>query len=126
MTFEYALPLKVKNGDVIALAWPDALFITEDTILVLEFKNKPLNKEAAEKYLQQTEKYRKRLERYHLESKDKKISCILISTKMEEITKELEKGSFCSGDRLGKTIASKVHAKGMADCQKWLFSGFQL
>ncbi len=126
LTFEYALPLKVKNGDVIALAWPDALFITEDTILVLEFKNKPLNTDAAEKYLQQTEKYRKRLEKYHLESRNKQIVCILVSTKMKDTSMVLENGILCSGDRLGEAMIPIIHVPGLKNCQKWLLSDFAI
>ncbi len=105
LVFEYVLPAYIDNGVVNELFWPDALIVTDKKILVLEFKDRPLeNDDVINNFLSQPNKYKRRLTKYHVESKDKQIKCILVSTQMQKTIKKIESDTFCSGDMLQKAL----------------------
>ena len=107
LVFEYALPHSIKEGIVKVLVWPDALIVTDKKIMVLEFKNMPLeNDEIIKKDLSQAHKYKRRLEKYHIESAGKQIGCILVSTLMHDAFKIIGGDVFCSGNMLKKALTA--------------------
>lgn len=126
LVFEYAIPHTTDNGGVKALNWPDALIVTDKKILVLEFKNFPLETDKLIKdYLSQARKYKGNLREYHVESKEKRIKCILVSTKMQHVFQKVGRNSFCSGDMLCEAL--KASCSGVTrpfDRDAWLNSPF--
>ena len=126
LVFEYALPLSLGEDGAEMLVWPDALIVTDKKIVVLEFKNRPLNDDKIiEHFLSQAQKYQRRLEKYHVASQEKTIECILVSTKMHNAFRKTNAGVFCSGDQLNRAISKAFPTAAKAfDYEDWLNSQF--
>lgn len=125
LVFEYALPGRVSKKQATRLFWPDVLLVAKEKILVIEFKNKPLKENAIVEYLSQVNEYKRRLEKYHKESANKQIDCILVSTKMTKTKMILDDGIFCSGDNLDLIILNAFPKREEEfDYQIWLNSGY--
>ena len=102
IVFEYVLP-KHKPGskkflDEIHIR-ADALLISADTVLVLEFKQfkDPFG-------FKQAKKYQARIEAYHAQSQDMAVYPLLVLTKAVDYVDNVEEVYGCSPDRLAKEI----------------------
>lgn len=114
--FEYALPYESGRR-------PDVLLISNEFVIVLEFKmkNKILRAD-----FDQLAAYAKDLKEYHFESRNKEILAMLVVTKISN--KEFEKRgiSICSGDRLEKILSEKINNKvTVCAIEEWINSRYE-
>lgn len=111
IVFEYVLPnnkpgtKKAQEGTPIRA---DVILVSNDTVLVLEFKQRD-EKDLFKGLASQANKYKTRLENYHNKSKNMDINALLVLTKANDYRGEVEEVPCCSPDRLSDEI---IHLMG--------------
>lgn len=134
LVFEYVLPKHnpaskkfINENHIVA----DVIGISADTVLVMEFKRRA---DEFEGLFKQAGMYKRRLEKYHVESWDKDVEAILVLTSAEDYFSAeyyfdgMEGVVSCSPDRLAETLLA-VFGKEMKPhpaIWKWLHSDFQI
>ena len=131
LVFEYVLPLHdpasfsfIDENHLRA----DVTLVSRDNVLVLEFKDRD---DSYEGLFKAAEKYKKRYENFHVESRGKKIESILVQTLAHDLvgakpgfTGDLIK--TCSPDHLAEAIAKEMgnQLQYPIDMKKWVESEF--
>ena len=116
IVFEYALPYESGRR-------PDVLLISNEMVIVLEFKMK-------NRFLRpdfdQLAAYAKDLKEYHFESRNRDILAMLVITKMSNKESEKNGISICSGDKLEKILLEKVKSKvTVCNLEQWINSRYE-
>lgn len=112
LVFEYVLPRHnpdsnrfLSENHIVA----DVIAVSADTVLVMEFKRRT---DEFEGFFKQAGMYKRRLEKYHVESWDKDVEAILVLTNAEDyFSAEYYFGGMegvvsCSPDRLAETLSA--------------------
>lgn len=117
IVFEYALPYEAGRR-------PDVLLISNEYVLILEFKKK---EKVLRADLDQVAAYCRDIQEYHYESRNKRVLPYLVVTKMQEIETISENGvHICSGDMLFKALCKAVPGKVTAcKIETWLQSNYE-
>lgn len=116
--FEYALPYERGRR-------PDVLLISNEAVIILEFKGKPL---ARPEDLDQAADYGRDIREYHYESRDKAVIPMLVLTKAENVS-YMDKGvRICSADQLMGNINAAISSIGSmtsCDIDQWVDSKYE-
>ena len=128
VVFEYVIPQNRPLGEAPDPAsWirPDAVILSADTVLILEFKQRAED----ERYQQRpAQKYRKSIKRYHLASRRMRKRSVLVLTKQREYLEHYPGFDSCSPDRLATVIRDCIEddCRPHPDVFAWLGSDFGL
>ena len=116
--FEYALPYESGRR-------PDVLLVSKEQVIILEFKMK---KDFLPEDIDQVNAYARDLREYHFESRDKKVSPVLVitSTKGQEPF-DLPNGVItCSSDYLPEVIDQEAESRVTpCDLREWMESKYE-
>ena len=116
IVFEYSLPYESGRR-------PDVLLISNEIVIVLEFKKK---NQALRADIDQAASYARDIEEYHFESRSKTISAILVVTEMENEYYEQNGISICSGNRLGEALSETMSGEITAcNLDEWIDSSYE-
>lgn len=127
--FEYALPYESGRR-------PDVILISEEFVLILEFKMK---NEILEADLDQTRAYGRDIREYHYESRNKDVRTFLVLTRIENIRSDLSHAygsvAVCSKDWLAVVLSDAIcgndvgshHEQTITPCdvEKWMDSKYE-
>lgn len=115
LVFEYALPRNkpgTKKEDKMLCVRPDVLLISGDRIIVMEFKQREPDKDGNiyEGLVSQAQKYKARLEKFHLMSHDMIIFNVLVLTHGNYYINVIEDSTYsCTSDRLPDLMQVLMH-----------------
>lgn len=119
IVFEYILPYESGRR-------PDVLLVSEEQVLVLEFKQKFLVYHAD---IDQAAAYGRDIREYHYESRKKKVTAILVLTKLDELGIEVDSDAgviVCTKAELAAVIRENVNATNTkTDIDRWMSSKYQ-
>lgn len=115
--FEYALPYESGRR-------PDVVLVCREQVVILEFKMKntflPVD-------VDQAAAYARDIREYHFESREKKVTSILVLTKTKDKKPDDQKGVVtCSVDYLIEAIKQEIEGTiSPTDVQKWMDSNYE-
>ncbi len=126
VVFEYVLPQHRPSSNKFLTEThiaADTLLISNDTVLILEFKQR---KDPYEGFFKQANKYKNRIIDYHVESEEMAVNALLVLTLAEGYIGKVEGVPGCSPDCLGKEIVRLMgeHPKPYSNIKNWLNSEF--
>lgn len=115
--FEYALPYESGRR-------PDVILLSKDQVIILEFKMK--NAFLPED-IDQAAAYARDIREYHFESREKKVTSILVLTKTKDVEPYELKGSIaCSVDCLPEAIEQQIEGDVLEiNIEKWMDSRYE-
>lgn len=114
--FEYSLPYESGRR-------PDVLLVSNESVLILEFKKKDSVLRAD---IDQVAAYARDIEEYHYESRNKRISPILVVTEMHDVFYDELGVSVCSGDLLNAALDNNVVGENTAcNLKEWIESRYE-
>ena len=124
--FEYGLPrypLSPGRSPTDIAVFADAIILSYDTAIVLEFKQLD---EPFIGHVRQARKYRRRIQDFHDESSGMTKRSILVLTKGENISHKYHKVHCCSAELLSQTIMDALgeHPRRHSDVKAWCGSDF--
>ena len=128
VVFEYVIPQNRPLGeepDPASWIRPDAVILSEDTVLILEFKQRAED----ERYQQRpAQKYRKSIKRYHRASRRMRKRSVLVLTKQRDYLEHYPGLDSCSPDKLATVIRDCLEddCRPHPDAFAWLASEFGL
>lgn len=115
--FEYSLPYESGRR-------PDVLLVSREQVIILEFKMK---KGFLTSDIDQAAAYARDIREYHFESREKKVTSILILTKTKDKKPKEQKGIIiCSVDYLLEAIEQEIDGSvSKIDLKKWMDSSYE-
>ena len=128
VVFEYVIPQNRPLGeppDPASWIRPDAVILSADAVLILEFKQRAEDERWQQRPAQ---KYRKSIKRYHLASRRMRKRSVLVLTKQRDYLEHYPGFDSCSPDRLATVIRDCLEdgCRPHPDVFAWLGSGFGL
>ena len=99
----------------------DCVLVSRKTTVVLEFKQR---KDEFEGFIEQALKYKRRLDKFHLEAKTMKNKAILVLTRANNYFKQYGDAIVCSSDRLDEAITKSFGKRVYEnqDIERWIDS----
>lgn len=128
IVFEYGLPrypLTAGRAPNDIAVFADAIVLSKDTVVVLEFKRA---EEPFIGYARQARKYRRRIQDFHEESRGMRKRAIQVLTRGEGISHKYHKVVCCSADLLAGALLDAMgeYPKRHGNVKKWCESGFSV
>lgn len=117
IVFEYELELGSGRR-------PDVILLMENDVVILEFKEKNI---ISRSDILQLQDYSTNIFRYHVESREKRITPILVGTRLEDILEKTKDSriTICSPDRLNGIIDSLHGQEINYDPTSWIESKYE-
>ena len=114
--FEYILPYEGGRR-------PDIILLSKEQVIVLEFKMKNRIKEED---LDQASAYARDLEEYHYQTRDKKVTPILVLTRTKNLNKKIN-GIICVSDDLLQSTLDNIYEENINSepLDKWINSKYE-
>lgn len=127
VVFEYVLPEKKRGREDLFCEQigcrADVIILTKTIITIVEVKNRTMEDVIKAKYHYQAQKYKRKLQQFHMASQDTKIKVMLVCLQENELSVRKQQTWFLSADGFREKVQSQsIGTSSLENIDDWIES----